>query len=410
MSDPGGLADTEQTELTVGTPPVAQISAPTGSTTYAVGDPVAFAGSATSNGSPMPASQLRWTVDLHHCSAINPTSCHVHHIQDFVGVESGSFVYPDHEYPSHLELGLTATTPPGCTRRRSVRLDPKTVELTFRSVPPGLQVAVGGEASTTPFTRAVAQNSNVGVAAPPNQLQGGFSYDFSSWSDGGAAAHQITAPSSPATYTATYVEAACPVLPGLVGAWGFDEPSGASVFDSSGRANTGTIAGALRTDGRFGRALSFDGTDDMVTVADSVSLDLVSGMTLQAWVNPTAHGPWRTVLIKEQAGNLAYAMYSNDGAGRPTGHVAVPFDTRATGTPLPLNSWTTWPSPTTARSCGCTRTARSRRASWSAGASPRPAARCGSAGTPSGASTSRAGSTTCASTTARSPGPSWPRT
>ena len=32
--------------------------------------------------------------------------------------------------------------------------------------------------------------------------------------------------------------------------------------------------------------MSFDGVDDWVTVADSASLDLTSGMTLEAWVKP----------------------------------------------------------------------------------------------------------------------------
>jgi glucose/arabinose dehydrogenase/PKD repeat protein len=341
VTDPGGLADTEQREITVGTPPTPEITGPTGATRYAVGDAVPFAGTARRDGVELPASQLRWTVDLNHCSAIVPSSCHVHHIQDFVGVKTGSFAYPDHEYPSHLTLSLTATSASGLHATTSVRLDPKTVELTFDSEPSGLRLAVGGEASTTPFTRSVAENSTVGVAAPPNQLLDGFSYDFSSWSDGGAAAHQFTAPSAASTFTATYEEAACPVLPGLVGAWGFDEPSGSAVFDTSGRGNGGAITGAARTtDGRVGSALSFDGIDDLVTVADANSIDLVSGMTLEAWVNPTALGSsWRTVLLKEQPGNLAYALYANDGEGRPTGHVAVPLDSRATGSPLPQNAW-----------------------------------------------------------------------
>jgi glucose/arabinose dehydrogenase len=336
VSDPGGLADTEQREVTVGTPPTPVISAPAGGTTYAVGDTVSFSGSAA-----VPASQLRWTVDLHHCSAIQPTSCHVHHIQDFAGVESGSFVYPDHEYPSYLSLGLTATAASGLRGTTSVRLDPKTVELTFDSEPRGLRLAVGGEASATPFTRSVAQNSTVGVAAPPSQFLGVDSYDFGSWSDGGAAAHQFTAPSAPTTYTATYARTVCPVLPGLVGAWGFDEASGGAVLDASGTGNGGTIAGATRVaDGRFGRALSFDG-DDMVTIPDSSSLDLAAGMTLEAWVNPAAlGGTWRTVLLKEQPGNLAYALYANDGEGHPTGHAAIPFDARVTGTPIPVGQWT----------------------------------------------------------------------
>ncbi len=38
----------------------------------------------------------------------------------------------------------------------------------------------------------------------------------------------------------------------------------------------------------------------MVTIADSASLDLTTGMTLQAWVRPAVLGwPYRTVLLKE---------------------------------------------------------------------------------------------------------------
>jgi len=343
VSDPGGLADTDETELTVGSPPTPTIATPIANSTYAVGDTVSFSGSATrADGSQVPVSQLQWTVDNHHCSALVPTNCHVHHIQDFNAVDSGSLVYPDHEFPSYITLTLTATTPTGLHGQTSVRIDPKTVELTFNSVPAGLSLAVGGEASATPFTRTVAQGSVVGVAAPPSQFLNGSSYDFASWSDGGAAAHQFTAPATSTSYTATYTETVCPVLPGLVGAWGFDEASGNVVFDTSGRANAGTVSGATRTGtGRFGAALSFDGVDDIVTVADSNSLDLVSGMTLEGWVNPTALGTaWRTVALKEQPGNLAYALYANDDSGRPSGHVATPSDSRTNGSALPLNAWT----------------------------------------------------------------------
>jgi hypothetical protein len=342
VTDPAGLSDTDQTELTVGIPPTPTIAAPVAGSTYAVGDPVSFSGSATrEDGSQVPASQLQWTVDNHHCSALAPTNCHVHHVQDFNGVLAGSFVYPDHEYPSYITIELTATTATGLQGRTSVRIDPKTVELTFNSVPAGLSLAVGGEASATPFKRTVARGSTVGVAAPPTQFLNGFSYDFASWSDGGAAAHQFTAPATAATYTATYTETACPTLPGLVGAWGFDESSGSVAFDTSGRANAGTISGPTRSPGRFGSALSFDGVNDIVTVADSTSLHLISGMTLEGWVNPSALGTaWRTVLLKEQPGNLAYALYANDDSGRPSGHVAVPAEYRVNGPALSVNGWT----------------------------------------------------------------------
>ena len=79
--------------------------------------------------------------------------------------------------------------------------------------------------------------------------------------------------------------------------------SGTAVTDTSSQANAGTISGATRTAaGRFGGALSFNGANDWVTVPDANSLDLTTAMTLEAWVNPTATGNWRTVLIKEGTG------------------------------------------------------------------------------------------------------------
>ena len=43
---------------------------------------------------------------------------------------------------------------------------------------------------------------------------------------------------------------------------------------------------------------SFDGTTARVTVPDSGSLDLTTGMTLEAWVYPTVAGGWRDVIYK----------------------------------------------------------------------------------------------------------------
>jgi hypothetical protein len=132
-------------------------------------------------------------------------------------------------------------------------------------------------------------------------------------------------------------------LPGLVGAWGFEEPSGTNATDSSGTGGTGTISGATRTTaGRFGGALSFDGVNDWVTIPDSNPLDLTTGMTIEAWMRPTAVGTdWLTVLLKEQPGNLIYALYAGDGNGRPATHVFTTADrgTNST-TATPLNAWT----------------------------------------------------------------------
>ena len=133
---------------------------------------------------------------------------------------------------------------------------------------------------------------------------------------------------------------------GLVAAYGFNEGAGTSVPDLSGSGNSGTATGTgWSPSGKYGKALSFDGTSSIVTIPDSNSLDLSSGMTIEAWVNPTALGTdawgWRTVVLKEQPAGMAYALYANNGSARPTGQVNIGGEQSAVGlAQLPLNIWT----------------------------------------------------------------------
>ncbi len=141
--------------------------------------------------------------------------------------------------------------------------------------------------------------------------------------------------SAPVTVSVNNVTAA-----GLVAAFGFEEGAGTTVADGSGFGNAGTVSGAAWAAGRFGRALSFDGINDMVTVLDSPSLDLSSGMTLEAWVNPRALSGYVTVAMKERPGHLAYALYANTDTSRASAEIAVVtnLDTRSVA-PLALNVW-----------------------------------------------------------------------
>jgi hypothetical protein len=130
---------------------------------------------------------------------------------------------------------------------------------------------------------------------------------------------------------------------GLVAAYAFDEGAGISVGDTSGNTHTGTITGATWTTvGRFGSALSFDGTSDWVTVADAADLDLRTALTLEAWVYPTALSGWRSVLMKERTGGLAYGLYAYDNAPRSAAYVNMGgADVAALGgAGLSLNTWT----------------------------------------------------------------------
>ena len=129
----------------------------------------------------------------------------------------------------------------------------------------------------------------------------------------------------------------------LVAAYAFAEDSGTSASDATGNGHAGTISGATwSTSGRFNNALSFDGTNDWVTMADAAGLDLTTAMTLEAWVNPSALSGWQTVIMKERPGGLAYTLYAHDNAPRPSAYINTGGgDAQAIGaTGLPLNTWT----------------------------------------------------------------------
>src|SRR5262249_34918215 len=112
----------------------------------------------------------------------------------------------------------------------------------------------------------------------------------------------------------------------------------------SGTGNNGTLASttwAGATAGKFGNALSFNGTSSLVTVADSASLDLTTGMTLEGWVKPTTQTSYRALVVKEQPGNLVYGLYTNNDGNRPEGQVTVGSPRLISGTSqVPTGSWT----------------------------------------------------------------------
>lgn len=106
---------------------------------------------------------------------------------------------------------------------------------------------------------------------------------------------------------------------GLVAAYGFEETSGLIVADASDKGNLGAIKEAIRvTTGRYGKALKFDGINDWVTMKNSASLALSTGMTIEAWVKPTrTMSGWTTVVMKEQAGQQAYTLTANSSLNKP---------------------------------------------------------------------------------------------
>ena len=241
--------------------------------------------------------------------------------------------------PGSYTVGLTVTGPGGSnTATRIISVTAAAPVANFTATP----------ISGTPPLAVTFTNSSSGTVS-------GYSWSFG---DGGTS----TAPNPAYTYTkaGTYSVSLMATGPGgtntktqngyitvssgLVGAYNFEEASGTTVVDASGMGNKGTISGAARiTQGRFGKALSFDGVDDWVTVNDSASLDLTTGMTLEAWVYPTVDmTQWATVILKEQPGGALYELYANSDQSQPLTSVTVGRRYRVLpgGPWLLANTWT----------------------------------------------------------------------
>lgn len=190
--------------------PVATIDSPTSALTWAVDDHISFSASATDAQEVLPDSAYAWSIVIHHCAAESPEDCHTHTVESVTG-QTGSFVAPDHEYPSYLEFRLKVTDAGGLTDTESVRVDPKTVSLAIQTLPQdGFQISVGDITKPAPFSVQVIQGSKQLVSAPGQDLAG-TSYDFGAWSDGGDASHNVTADED-LTLTAVFGPPAAPVV------------------------------------------------------------------------------------------------------------------------------------------------------------------------------------------------------
>jgi hypothetical protein len=147
--------------------------------------------------------------------------------------------------------------------------------------------------------------------------------------------------------TSGYSNEISTVVGALVAAYGFNESSGTTVSDSSGKGNHGTLLNATRrpkAEARHGQgALLFNGSNSLVTIPDKSSLDLTKGMTLSAWVYPTVDlSGWKSLIEKERTGGFAYALHANSDANRPTNavHIGTSYEHLKSGNKVPRNRWT----------------------------------------------------------------------
>jgi len=157
-----------------------------------------------------------------------------------------------------------------------------------------------------------------------------------------SASINVLGPSNSLTYKTDIIPQESKSNSDTVALWHFNEVSSNKTYDSSGNNNIGNFTGESfnegilgstttldvndpsRVNGKFGKALQFDGMDDYVKIPDSTSLDLNSSFTVEFWLKWSQYN-YRTVMAKgaydtsfgwfvRWASNTAYFRVRDSGA------------------------------------------------------------------------------------------------
>ncbi|HEX8128272.1 MAG TPA: PQQ-dependent sugar dehydrogenase [Pyrinomonadaceae bacterium] len=187
------------------TAPVAQIDTPPAGTLYNAGDTINYSGTGTDrDDGTLPASAFTWQVDFHHDTHTHPF------LPATTGATGGSFLIPTTgETAANVfyRIHLTVRDSGGLTHTVSRDVTPRTALVTLQTSPAGLQVTLDGQPKADGYAEpnVVGIQRTLGVPSP--QTLNGVSYNFVSWSDGGAATHNINVPAANTTYTAVFARA-----------------------------------------------------------------------------------------------------------------------------------------------------------------------------------------------------------
>jgi glucose/arabinose dehydrogenase len=190
--------------VTPNQPPSTTITAPLAGTSYAAGDTIAFAGSASDpEDGTLSGARFSWQVDFHHADHVHPF------LQPASGSTSGSFTIPATGHTASdvwYRIRLTVRDAGGLETTTYRDVLPRTSQVTLTSSPPGLRLELDGQPFTAPQAHTGVAGIQRQIAAPSPQIVGGRIYLFQGWSDGGAATHTIVTPVADRTYVARFRE------------------------------------------------------------------------------------------------------------------------------------------------------------------------------------------------------------
>jgi hypothetical protein len=186
--------------------PTGTISSPVNGTSYRGGQTFTFAGSGSDlEDGTLPASAFTWRVDFHHDDHTHP------HVPPTSGITSGTFTIADRGETSanvFYRVVLTVRDSAGLAHTSSVDVLPLTSIVRIESNVPNARLTLDGTPLTAPFTFTGVEGVIRTLGAVSPQTSGSTTYEFVSWSDGGAQTHEIATPIGDTTFTALFQPAA----------------------------------------------------------------------------------------------------------------------------------------------------------------------------------------------------------
>ena len=229
-------------DVSTDTAPVATILSPAVTVLASGGVKIDLLGSGTdAEDGTLAGSSLTWKVDYYTGGLQRP------YVSAFTG-NSGSFtphtVTPYLDVDVFYRVTLTATDSNGRTSTVTRDVQPLVTTTTLRTNPAVAPLALNGAAITSPYSFASVAGVQRELSAPDTFIKSGQTFQFVSWSDGGARVHTLSAPATNTTITANYVNLTPIAVTSIVvdtsaAAWKATVTFSAAVLDSVDRYDFG---------------------------------------------------------------------------------------------------------------------------------------------------------------------------
>jgi Divergent InlB B-repeat domain len=214
--------------------------------------------------------------------------------------------------------------------------------VTVATSPAGLSITVDGTAYTAPqtFNWVVGSSHTLNTTSPQN-ASGGTADVFSSWSDGGAQSHSVTAPAATTTYTANFTleyqltTQASPSADGSVTPASGNYYAGGATVPVTATANSGFVfTNWTSTGGSFDSTTNASANFTMPSAAATVTGNFVAAVTITITTSPA------NLMVSADGGTPVVAPLVESWAAGSTHTIATSSpQTGAPGVQYVFNNW-----------------------------------------------------------------------